>query len=178
MPNFPPSFDPTYSIFEPAGHNGIRLTGAACSGCYARCGGGLAIINRQREMRPSPDGDDVLFTRIVIGQTGNFQALPIVGALTPNGDHYDVTNARGWSGPPCGESKQWTPDGKGVIIQGGAFEAGNVDDILVDLSGQTWTTRTRQRLPGHPAHRQPRLRRGHRHVAQHGVDHGRQLARR
>ncbi len=38
---------------------------------------------------------------------------------------------------PTGESKQWTPDGKGVIIQGGAFEAGNVDDIMVDLSGQT-----------------------------------------
>ena len=60
-----------------------------------------------------------------------------MGALTPNGDHYDVTNARVvW---PTGESKQWTPDGKGVIIQGGAFEAGNVDDILVDLSGQTGT---------------------------------------
>ena len=86
-------------------------------------------------MRPSPDGTHVLFTRIVFGQTGNFQALPIVGALTPNGDHYDVTNARVvW---PTGESKQWTPDGKGVIIQGGAIEAGNVDDIMVDLSGQT-----------------------------------------
>ena len=136
IPNFPPSFDPTYSIFEPAGYNGIgspaRLVPVVTPG-----GGGLAIINRQREMRPSPDGDYVLFTRIVIGQTGNFQALPIVGALTPNGDHYDVTNARVvW---PTGESKQWTPDGKGVIIQGGAFEAGNVDDILVDLSGQTGT---------------------------------------
>ena len=86
-------------------------------------------------MRPSPDGTHVLFTRIVIGQTGNFQALPIVGELTPNGDHYNVTNAVVvW---PTGESKQWTPDGKGVIIQGGAFEAGNVDDIMVDLSGQT-----------------------------------------
>ena len=86
-------------------------------------------------MRPSPDGTHVLFTRIVIGQTGNFQALPIVGALTANGDHYDVTNARVvW---PTGESKQWTPDGKGVIIQGGAIDAGGVDDIMVDLSGQT-----------------------------------------
>ena len=86
-------------------------------------------------MRPSPDGTHVLFTRIVFGQTGNFQALPIVGELTANGDHYDVTNAVVvW---PTGESKQWTPDGKGVIIQGGAIEAGNVDDIMVDLSGQT-----------------------------------------
>jgi hypothetical protein len=136
IPGRPPSFDPTYSIFEPAGYNGVgspaRLVPVVTPG-----GGGLVIINRQREMRPSPDGDYVLFTRIVIGQTGNFQALPIVGALTPNGDHYDVTNARVvW---PTGESKQWTPDGKGVIIQGGAFDAGNVDDILVDLSGQTGT---------------------------------------
>jgi hypothetical protein len=38
---------------------------------------------------------------------------------------------------PTGEGKQWTPDGKGVIIQGGALDAGNVDDIMVDLSGQT-----------------------------------------
>ena len=97
-------------------------------------------------MRPSPDGTHVLFTRIVIGQTGNFQALPIVGELTPNGDHYEVTDARVvW---PTGESKQWTPDGKGVIIQGGAFEAGNVDDIMVDLSGQTGTNCTPQPLPG------------------------------
>ena len=36
----------------------------------------------QREMRVSPDGTHVLFTRIVVGQTGGFQALPIVGDLT------------------------------------------------------------------------------------------------
>ncbi len=58
-----------------------------------------------------------------------------MGELTANGDHYDVTNAVVVR--PTGESKQWTPDGKGVIIQGGAIEAGNVDDIMVDLSGQT-----------------------------------------
>ncbi|MCG5432217.1 hypothetical protein LV457_07915 [Mycobacterium sp. MYCO198283] len=133
---------PRYAVFEPAGYGGV--------GSLARIvpvntpdGGGASfpglppggILNRQREMRPSPDGTHVLFTRIVFGQTGNFQALPIVGALTANGDHYDVTNARVvW---PTGESKQWTPDGKGVIIQGGVIDGGNVDDILVDLSGQT-----------------------------------------
>lgn len=135
IPGQPASFDPTDSVYEPAGYNGnteARLVPIVTPG-----GGGLVIINRQREMRPSPDGKYVLFTRIVIGQTGNFQALPIVGALTPKGDHYEVTDARVvW---PTGESKQWTPDGKGVIIQGGAFEAGNVDDIVVDLSGQTGT---------------------------------------
>lgn len=135
--------DPRYAIFEPAGYNGVGSP-ARIVDVMTPDGGGATlpglpfpggIINRQREMRPSPDGTHVLFTRIVIGQTGNFQALPIVGALTANGDHYEVTNARVvW---PTGESKQWTPDGKGVIIQGGAFEAGNVDDILVDLSGET-----------------------------------------
>ena len=136
--------EPRYAIFEPAGYNGIGSP-ARIVPVITPDGGGAnlhvpqlpadGIINRQREMRPSPDGTHVLFTRIVFGQTGNFQALPIVGELTANGDHYDVTNAVVvW---PTGESKQWTPDGKGVIIQGGAIEAGNVDDIMVDLSGQT-----------------------------------------
>ena len=35
---------------------------------------------------------------------------------------------------PTGEGKQWTPDGKGVVILGGQFDAGNVDDIEVDLA--------------------------------------------
>lgn len=135
--------EPRYAIFEPAGYNGVGSP-ARVVNVFTPDGGGAnlpglpfpgGIINREREMRPSPDGTHVLFTRIVFGQTGNFQALPIVGALTPNGDHYEVTNAQVvW---PTGESKQWTPDGKGVIIQGGAIEAGNIDDIMVDLSGQT-----------------------------------------
>jgi hypothetical protein len=134
--------DPRYAIFEPAGYNGIGSP-ARLVNVNTPDGGGATlpglppggILNRQREMRPSPDGTHVLFTRIVFGQTGNFQALPIVGELTANGDHYDVTNARVvW---PTGESKQWTPDGKGVIIQGGLFDAGSVDDIVVDLSGKT-----------------------------------------
>jgi hypothetical protein len=134
--------DPRYAIFEPAGYNGVGSP-ARIVNVDTPDGGGATlpglppggILNRQREMRPSPDGTHVLFTRIVFGQTGNFQAVPIVGALTANGDHYEVTDARVvW---PTGESKQWTPDGKGVIIQGGAIDAGNVDDIMVDLSGQT-----------------------------------------
>jgi hypothetical protein len=134
--------DPRYAIFEPAGYNGIGSP-ARIVNVITPDGGGATlpglppggILNREREMRPSPDGTHVLFTRIVFGQTGNFQALPILGALTANGDHYEVTNARVvW---PTGESKQWTPDGKGVIIQGGAIDGGNIDDIMVDLSGQT-----------------------------------------
>lgn len=143
--------EPRYAVFEPGGHRGIGSP-AQIVAVNTPDGGGASfpglpaggILDRQREMRPSPDGTHVLFTRIVIGQTGNFQALPIVGALTWKGDHYDVTNARVvW---PTGESKQWTPDGKGVIIQGGQFDAGNVDDIMVDLSGQTGS----ELYPGSP----------------------------
>jgi len=135
--------EPRYAIFEPAGYNGIGSP-ARIVNVITPDGGGATlpglpfpggIVNREREMRPSPDGTHVLFTRIVFGQTGGLQALPIVGELTQNGDHYDVTNARVvW---PTGEGKQWTPDGKGVVIQGGAIDAGNIDDIMVDLSGQT-----------------------------------------
>src|ERR1700712_2533600 len=101
-------------------------------------GGGLSvapnagIIDRQRKMRISPDGQHVLFTRIVVGQTGGLQGLPIVGALTRVGDHYEVTNSKVVYA--TGEGKQWTPDGKGVVILGGQFDAGNVDDIEVDLA--------------------------------------------
>ncbi len=137
--------EPRYAIFEPAGYNGLGSP-ARIVNVITPDGGGATlpgvpfpggIINREREMRPSPDGTHVLFTRIVLGQTGNFQALPIVGEFVQSGDHYEVANARVvW---PTGEGKQWTPDGKGVVIQGGAFEAGNVDDIMVDLSGETGT---------------------------------------
>ena len=52
---------------------------------------------------------------------------------------------------PTGEGKQWTPDGKGVVILGGAVDAGNVDDIVVDVSGRTGDNL----IPGSPfrAHR-------------------------
>jgi hypothetical protein len=45
---------------------------------------------------------------------------------------YEVVDARVVY--PTGEGEQWTPDGKGVVILGGAYEAGNVDDIEVDLA--------------------------------------------
>lgn len=146
---------PRYSVFEPVGYLGN--TEARVVPVLTPAGGGASlpglppggILDRQREMRPSPDGSHVLFTRIVFGQTGGLQALPIVGELVRTGDQYDVTNAVVvW---PTGEGKQWTPDGKGVIILGGAIDAGNVDDIMVDVSGRTGDNL----IPGSPfrAHR-------------------------
>jgi Tol biopolymer transport system component len=116
---------PRYSILED-GVNGSQLVPVTTPP-----GGGFAI-DAQREMRVSPDGTHVLFTRIVLGPNNLVQALPIVGTLTRTATGYEVTNARVVY--PTGEGKQWTPDGKGVVILGGAFEAGNVDDIEVDLA--------------------------------------------
>ena len=116
---------PRYSILED-GVNGRQLVPVTTPS-----GGGFAI-DPQREMRVSPDGTHVLFTRIVIGPNNLVQALPIVGTLNRTANGYEVTDARVVY--PTGEGKQWTPDGKGVVILGGAYEAGNVDDIEVDLA--------------------------------------------
>ncbi len=116
---------PRYSILED-GVNGRQLVPVTTPP-----GGGFAI-DPQREMRVSPDGQHVLFTRIVLGPTNLVQALPIVGTLNRTANGYEVVDARVVY--PTGEGKQWTPDGKGVVILGGAYEAGNVDDIEVDLA--------------------------------------------
>ena len=94
-------------------------------------------------MRISPDGTHVLFSQIQLtfppGPATPFAtAVPIVGTLTRTTNattgaaEYHVDDARVVY--PVGEGKQWTPDGKGVIILGGQYEAGNVDDIVVDLA--------------------------------------------
>ncbi|MGX9671542.1 Ig-like domain-containing protein [Mycobacterium sp. HM-7] len=116
---------PRYSMLE-TGINGTQLVSITTP-----AGGGYAI-DPQREMRVSPDGTHVLYTRIVIGPNNLLQALPIVGTLTRADTGYTVTDARVVY--PTGEGKQWTPDGKGVVILGGQFDAGNVDDIEVDLA--------------------------------------------
>jgi hypothetical protein len=96
------------------------------------------VIDPQREMRPSPDGTHVLFSQIVVGQGGTITAITVVGTLTRTTNattgtpEYHVDDARVVYGN--GEGKQWTPDGKGVIVLGGTYEAGNVDDVEVDLA--------------------------------------------
>jgi WD40-like Beta Propeller Repeat len=116
---------PRYSILED-GVNGRQLVPVTTPP-----GGGF-VIDAQREMRVSPDGQYVLFTRIVVGPNNLLQALPIVGTLNRTANGYEVVDARVVY--PTGEGKQWTPDGKGVVILGGQFDAGNVDDIVVDLA--------------------------------------------
>ncbi|WP_431235156.1 Ig-like domain-containing protein [Mycolicibacterium psychrotolerans] len=99
---------------------------------------GSTAIDKQREMRISPDGKYVLFSQIQLGTGNLITAVPIVGKLdlttnaTTGAPEYHIDDARVVY--PVGEGKQWTPDGKGVIVLGGAYEAGNVDDIVVDLA--------------------------------------------
>lgn len=92
---------------------------------------GARAIDPQREMRISPDGTHVLFSQIQMTSTGLITAVPVVGRLERTEAGYEIADARVIY--PVGEGKQWTPDGKGVIILGGRYEAGNVDDIVVDL---------------------------------------------
>jgi VCBS repeat-containing protein len=96
------------------------------------------VLDPQREMRISPDGKYVVFSQVQLGQTGNFTAVPVVGRLVRTANavtgapEYHIEDARVVF--PVGEAKQWTPDGKGIIITGGQYEMGNVDDIVVDLA--------------------------------------------
>jgi hypothetical protein len=124
---------PTYSVLED-GVNGEQLIRITTPPSPA----GIIPINAQREMRISPDGNHVLFSRLELdGQTGVLQIVPVVGTLNRTVDStgnvsYSVSDAKVVY--PTGEGKQWTPDGKGAIILGGSYDQGNADDIEVDLA--------------------------------------------
>ncbi|WP_225933625.1 Ig-like domain-containing protein [Mycolicibacterium pallens] len=99
---------------------------------------GSTAVDKQREMRISPDGKYVMFSQIQLGTGNLITAVPIVGKLvlssnaTTGAAEYHIEDARVVY--PVGEGKQWTPDGKGVIILAGRYESGNVDDVVVDLA--------------------------------------------
>ncbi|MFG1930740.1 hypothetical protein ACGFK1_08780 [Mycobacterium sp. NPDC048908] len=105
---------------------------------------GVIATDAQREMRISPDGTHVLFSQIQLvpngaDSPGFLTAVPVVGTLVydPVAKVYNIEDARVVY--PVGEGKQWTHDGKGVIVQGGLFDGGNVDDVVVDLATGTAT---------------------------------------
>jgi WD40-like Beta Propeller Repeat len=87
-----------------------------------------------QEPRISPDGKHILFSQIALGQGGYIGEVPVVGTLTENaaGTAYVVGDARVVAA--AGEGKNWTADGKSVIVLGGYDDQGNVDDISVDLA--------------------------------------------
>ncbi|OMB99311.1 hypothetical protein A5733_00695 [Mycobacterium sp. NS-7484] len=114
----------SYVVYE-EGVDGRRLVPVITPPAGAR------VLDPQREMRISPDGTHVLFSQIQMTPQGLITAVPVVGKLQRTDAGYEIADARVVY--PVGEGKQWTPDGKGVIILGGRYEAGNVDDIVVDL---------------------------------------------
>jgi hypothetical protein len=90
------------------------------------------VIDAQREMRIAPDGQHVGFSQIRL-DTGNYAGIvPVVGRLQRTDAGYQVVDARVVN--PTGELKEFTPDGKGVLVFGGLYEAGNADNIRVDLA--------------------------------------------
>ena len=94
---------------------------------------GVISLGAMREVRISPDGTKVLFSRITLTQaTGVMQIVPVVGTLGRGASTYEITDSRVVY--PVGEGKQWTPDGKGVLLLGGSYDEGNADDIQVDLA--------------------------------------------
>lgn len=98
------------------------------------------VVDRQREMKISPDGTHVLFSRLELGTNGYVAIVPVVGTLVRTDDGYVIDDARAVA--PYGEGKSWTPDGKSVIIMGGQYDAGNVDAIKVDLATGNITRET------------------------------------
>ncbi len=98
------------------------------------------VVDRQREMKISPDGTHVLFSRLELGTNGYVAIVPVVGKLVRTEAGYEIEDARVVA--PYGEGKSWTPDGKSVIIMGGQYDAGNVDAIKVDLATGNITRET------------------------------------
>ncbi|MBX7446928.1 hypothetical protein GR927_02900 [Mycolicibacterium sp. 3033] len=98
-------------------------------------------ISPLQEPRISPDGKHILFSRLGAGQNGYFGVVPVVGTLVRVEDAYIIEGARVVS--TQGEGKNWAPDGKGIVCLCGLNEAGNADNVLIDLA-----TGERTRLNG------------------------------
>lgn len=97
---------------------------------------GVSVVQKERELRIAPDGVHVAFTQLLAAGTTT-QLISAVGVLTRTEFGYDVEDARVvYVG---GELKNFTPDGKGVMITdfSGKYNAGNADDVLVDLRDGT-----------------------------------------
>lgn len=93
---------------------------------------GVTVVQKQRELRVAPDGEHVGFTQLLAAGPAT-QLVASVGTLQRTETGYDVVDARAvYVG---GELKNFTQDGSGVIVTdfSGKYEAGNADNVLVDL---------------------------------------------
>jgi S-formylglutathione hydrolase FrmB len=91
------------------------------------------VIQDERELRIAPDGRHVALTQLRRTAGGSIVGLGVVGRLARGRAAYRVANARVVA--VDGELKNFTPDGREVLFARflGAFEAGNPDDVAVDL---------------------------------------------
>jgi hypothetical protein len=91
------------------------------------------VVQSQREFRISPDRKHVALTQIRTTRGGAIEGVGIVGRLVRRSDGYRVAGARVVA--TGGELKNFTPDGRGVLVArfDGAAEAGNPDDVRIDL---------------------------------------------
>lgn len=87
----------------------------------------------QREFRLAPDGRHVALSQVRRTPAGRPNGVGIVGELVRAAGAYRVEHARVVA--HGGELKGFTPDGQGVLFTRflGAFEAGNPDDVVIDL---------------------------------------------
>ena len=102
---------------------------------------GVTVVQKERELRIAPDGVHVAYTQL-LGAGTVTQIVSSVGTLQRTEAGYDIVDAHiVYAG---GELKNFTPDGKGVIVTDffGRYEAGNADDVLIDLSDGTVTRLT------------------------------------
>ena len=122
-------------IYEPEGYEGNET--ARLVNIIMPAGGYLFGVAPLQEPRISPDGEYILFNRLGAGQGFYFGVISAVGKLdrTTNaaGDPiYQILDARVIA--EAGESKNWSPDGKGIAGLFGLYEQGNADNVLVDLA--------------------------------------------
>ncbi|RDH76448.1 hypothetical protein DVS77_21430 [Mycolicibacterium moriokaense] len=126
---------PTAVIYEPVGYNGN--TTAKLVPIVPPKSTSVFSVSELNEPRISPDGQHILYSRIELGQGGYVGEVPVVGDLVrrADGSGYDIVNSKVVA--VAGEGKNWTPDGKGIICLCGLNEAGNADNVVIDLaSGQ------------------------------------------
>ncbi len=115
-----------------------------------------AVVQPQREFRAAPDGHHVAFTQVRKDVSGDPVFVASVAELRRAGDHYRLAQVRAVS--TRGELKDFTPDGKHVVIS--AFvegpEAANPDDLEVDLRTGKVTRLTYYPDYEEPAEQSPR----------------------
>ena len=127
-----------------------------CAGGVNACGAGsqlleitvptsvpanVVVIQKQRELRIAPDGVHVGFTQLLGSGTAT-QLVSSVGRLERTETGYVIVDPRVvYVG---GELKNFTSDGKGVMVTdfSGKYEAGNADNVLIDLADGTVTRLT------------------------------------